>query len=353
MKTVRDLKVENKRVLVRCDFNVPLDDNGDILDDFRIRKTIPTIEYLIKNGAKVILMSHLGKPEGKKVNNLKMDRVQEALMEYLNLSVTKAPDCIGREIERYIKEDIRQGEVLLLENLRFHKEEEKGDLKFAKSLSNLGDIYINDAFGASHRSHASIVGVPKYLPSAAGFLLEEEVNNLMKILRTPKKPMVAIIGGKKVETKIKPINKILEITDFLLVGGLIDEGLKSKDIIVKYPKKIIAPIDAVKDDGRELDIGPETLKLFSEKILKAETIFWNGPLGKTEEERFSKGTEMVARAITKSGAFAVVGGGETVEFLNRKGLIEKFEHVSTGGGAMLEFIGNETLPGLEALNYKK
>lgn len=351
MKNLRDFNIKNKRVLIRCDFNVPLNKKGDILDDFRIKKTIPTIEHLLKNGAKVILMSHLGQPEGKVIENLKMDKIQELLMEYLDLSITKAPDCVGKNIENYTRKEMQKGEILLLENLRFHKEEEEGSLKFAELLAKNGDIYINDAFGASHRNHSSITGVPKYLPGSIGFLFEEEIKNLKIILEKPTKPMVAIIGGKKVETKIKPINKILDVADYLLVGSLIRDELKSKDMPVKYPEKIIFPVDGVNENGKELDIGSKTIKIFCEKICQAKTIFWNGPLGKTEEEKFSKGTKEITRAVIESKAFSVVGGGETIEFLNRIGLTSKFNHVSTGGGAMLDFIGEGTLPGLEVLNY--
>jgi len=348
MKTIREFDVKNKRVLVRCDFNVPLDNQGNILDDFRLKETLPTIKYLMEKKAKIILMSHLGEPKGKPVPVLKMDKIQERLMEYLDYSITKAPDCIGPEIEKYTRE-LEPGEILLLENLRFHKEETNGDLKFARDLSKLGDIYINDAFGVCHRPHASITGVPKYLPTCSGLLLEKEIKNLKKIIESPKTPLVAIIGGKKVETKASFINKILEITDFLLIGELIAEEIKQKKINLKYPQKVISPVDSIKEDNKKLDIGPQTIKIFKEKIATAKTIFWNGPLGQTEKEKFSKGSSEIAKAIIDSKAFSVVGGGETVEFLNRLGLASKFSHVSTGGGAMLAFLAGEKLPGLEAL----
>ena len=218
MKTVRDFDVKNKRVLVRCDFNIPLDDKGNILDDYRIQKTIPTIEYLIKKGAKVILMSHLGKPDGRLVENLRLTPVQNKLMEYLDLSITKAPDCISSDLQNWTRE-MQAGEVLLLENLRFYKEEEKNDENFARELAKLGDIYINDAFGACHRAHASIVGIPKYLPSAAGLLLEKEIEVLSGVFKKPKRPLVSIIGGVKIESKAKTIKSLLEISDHLLIGG--------------------------------------------------------------------------------------------------------------------------------------
>ena len=346
MKTLRDFDVKNKRVLVRCGFDVPLDNQGNILDDFRIKKTIPTIEYLVKKGAKVILMSHLGRPNGKVVSNLKLNKVQEKLTEHLGISIKKTPDCIGPVFENYSLE-MQPGEILLLENLRFHKEEIEGDSEFARSLSKLGDIYINDAFGVCHREHASITGVPKYLPSGIGFLIEEEIKNLKRLIENPEKPMTAIIGGKKVETKANLINRILEISDFLLIGDLIEAEIKEKRIAFKYPKKIIGPVDSITREGKDLDIGPKTIDLFKEKILKSKTIFWNGPLGMTEEDEFMKGTLEVAKAIIESKAFSVVGGGETIGFLNKMGLTG-FSYISTGGGAMLQFLGGEKLPGLEA-----
>jgi len=363
MKTLRDFDVKNKRVLVRCDFNVPLDDKGKwakrtlssslssfpsemkILDDFRIKEALPTIEYLIKKGAKVILMSHLGRPEGKVVETLRLTPVQDRLMEYLDVSVTKASDCVGPEIEKWLTE-MQSGEILLLENLRFHKEEEENDEKFAQELSKLADIYINDAFGASHRNHASIVGVPKFLPSGAGLLLEKEIQVLSDLIEKPRKPLVAIIGGAKVETKVKLIDRISEVADFVLIGGLVKKAIKGESIQLKYPQKIVEPVD---ETGGGKDIGLRTINLFKEKISKAKTIFWNGTLGLAEEEEFAHGSREIAKTIIESGAFSVVGGGETVEFITKLGLTEKFNHVSTGGGAMLAFLSGEKLPGLEAL----
>ncbi len=345
MKTIRDFNLSGKRVLVRTDFNVPLDDKGNILDDFRIERTIPTIEYLIEKEAKVILMHHLGSPEGKVVPNLKVDKIQEKLTEYLDLSVIKAPDCVGEGIEKHTKE-MMTGEILLLENLKFRREEIAGDLKFAKKLSRLGDIYINDAFGTCHRNYASIVGVPLYLPSGIGFLVKEEIKNLKKIRENPKKPLVAVIGGKKVESKTKVINDFLGMSALVLVGDLIEKEIKEKNIPIFDPQKLISPVDSIE---KNLDIGPETIKLFEKKIKKAKTVFWAGPLGKIEKEKYSKGTLKIAQAIIESGAFSVVGGGDTVEFLNKKGLSSKFNHVSTGGGAMLTFLAEGKLVGIEVL----
>ncbi|MBU0476514.1 phosphoglycerate kinase [Patescibacteria group bacterium] len=345
MKTLKDFNFNNKRVLVRCDFNVSLNKKGNILDDFRIKKTLPTIEYLIKKGAKVILMSHLGRPEGRVVESLRLNSVQEKLLEYLDISIVKAPDCIGREIEKWTKE-MKQGEVLLLENLRFYKEEEANDDNFAKEISKLGDIFINDAFGTCHRNHASIVGVPKYLPSGAGFLLEKEIKVLTNLTKNPKNPLVAIIGGAKVETKAKLINKISEVADFVLIGHLIRNEIREKNIKLEHPQKIIEPVDGAE---KELDLGPKTIKLFREKISKANTIFFNGVVGMIEKEKYSKGTTEILKAIVKSGAFSVVGGGDMTEIINKLGLIEKFNHISTGGGAMLALLSGEKLPGIEAL----
>jgi len=345
MKSIRDFNIDNKRVLVRCDFNVPLSDKGEILDDFRIKQTIPTIDYLIRKGAKVILMSHLGRPDGKVVENLRLTPVQTRLMEYLDVSVTKAPDCVGPEIEKWIRE-MQPGEVLLLENLRFHKEEKENNEGFARELAKLGDTYINDAFGACHRAHTSIMGIPKHLPSGIGLLLEKEIKALSGLIENPKKPLVAIIGGAKAEKKAKLIDKISKTAEFILIGGILQKEIKEKNIKLKYPKKIVEPIDEV---GGGLDIGPKTIELFREKISHAKSIFWNGPLGKIEEEKFAQGTKKVIKIIIESGVFSVVGGGETVYLFQKLGLTEKFNHVSTGGGAMLAFLSGEKLPGLEVL----
>ncbi|MGB9743506.1 MAG: phosphoglycerate kinase [Minisyncoccales bacterium] len=348
LKTLKNLNLKQKRVLVRCDFNVPLSAKGEILDDFRIQAVLPTIEYLIKQQAKIILMSHLGRPDGQVVENLRLTPIQDRLMEYLDLSIVKAPDCIGGEIEEWTKK-MEPGEILLLENLRFHREEEAGDLNFARQLAQLGDVYINDAFAVSHRPHASVVGVARFLPTAAGLLLEKEINILTKLKQKPNKPLVVIIGGAKAETKATLINQMSVKAEAVLVGGLINKEIKEKHIKIKYPERIIAPVDEVA--GK--DIGPATINLFEEKINSAKTIFWNGPLGWIEKEEFRQGTEEIAKAIIKSGAFSVVGGGETVEFISQIGLLKKFNHVSTGGGAMLEFLAGEKLPGIEILYGNK
>lgn len=390
MKTLKDFNFKNKRVLVRCDFNVPLDEKRAILDDFRIIESIPTIEYLRKKGAKIILMSHLGRPKGKVVESLRLTPVQKRLMEYLNLSVIKVPDCIGKETKEKI-EAMSSGEILLLENLRFHKEEEEGEENFAKELSKLGDIYINDAFGACHRNHASIVGIPKYLPSGAGLLLEKEIKILSRVIDRPLRPLIAIIGGVKIATKIKVIEKFLKMADHLLLGGEIANAvLETKGIIVGKPlpepevikkiekidltdPKLHLPIDGIisladiktglkegyfrkgalgqiRKEEKAYDIGPETIKIFSEIIKNAKMIIFSGPLGMYENEKFEKGTREIANIITRNySAFKITGGGDTISALNKFDLIDKFDHVSTGGGAMLEFLAEEKLPGIEVL----
>lgn len=344
MKTLKDFNFKGKRVLVRCDFNVPLSDEGIVLDDFRIKETIPTIEYLIKKGAKVILISHLGRPEGKVVEQLRLTPIQNKLMEYLDLSIVKARNSVGKEIEEWIAK-MQPGEILLLENVQFNPGEKENDLDFAKMLANYADIFIMEAFGQAHRNYASITSIPKYLPSGVGFLLEKEIKVLTNLREDPEKPLIAIIGGAKVKTKAKLINKISEIADFVLIGGLVKKEVKEKGIVLNYPQKIIEPVDGI--EGK--DIGPKTIELFKEKINLAKTIFWNGPLGMIEKEEFSKGTKKVLEAIIKSKAFSVVGGRETVEFVNKLGLASKFNHLSTGGGAMMAFISGEKLPGIEAL----
>lgn len=312
MKTLKDFNVKNKRVLVRCDFNIPLDEKENIADDFRIKQTIPTIEYLLKNEAKVILMSHLA-------NNKSLFVIEERLEKYL-----------GSE------------EFTLLENLRFNKGEKENDDNFAKELAQLGDIYINDAFGVCHRKHASVVGVPKYLPSGAGFLLEKEIEVLSKVLKNPERPLVVIIGGNKIESKAKVIEQFLEKADYVLIGGRIAEQIKDKS------NKLYIPVDS----KNGFDIGPKTIKIFSEIIKKARTILWAGPLGKFEDSVYEQGTKKVAKLIVKNNqAFKIAGGGDTIFALTKFGLRDKFDHISTGGGAMLQFLSGEELPGLKALDY--
>ena len=344
MKTIKDFSVSDKRVLVRCDFNVPLDKKGNISEDFKIRQTLPTIKYLIENRAKVILMSHLGEPNGKIVPELKLDKVAERLSEHLGFSVGKMDDCIGPEVESEVN-SLETGGVLLLENLRFHKEETEPNLDFAKKLSYLGDIYVNDAFGVCHRDNASVALVPQFLDHCGGLLLEREITILGKVMENPAKPMVAIIGGKKVETKAKFIDNISKVADCVIVSGLIAKEVSEKNIKFKYPEKILSP----SGDLGALDINKESVKIFCEKIKQAKTVLWNGPFGKCEDKKYAKGTLAIAKTIIESGAFSVVGGGETVEFLIKQSIVDNFSHVSTGGGAMFSFLSGETLPGIAAL----
>lgn len=338
MRTIYDINVKGKRVLVRCDFNCPINKKGEIEDDFRIKRTIPTIEYLIKNSAKIILMSHLDDPGGKVVENLRLTPIQEKLFEYLDLSILKAPDCIGENIKKMVSE-LKSGEVLLLENLRFYKEEEENNDFFAKNLALLGDVFVNDAFGASHRAHASIVGVPKYLPCCAGFLLEEEIKTLTNILENPQRPFVGVFGGVKIETKLPTIKKFLDIADFVLVGGKI-----AKEIKFSNPKLFLA-----KPYIEGFDISQKKVEEFRKIINKARTIVWNGPLGYFEKEEYEKGTKRIASAIAKTNAFKVVGGGETLFAVSKYKLEEKINFLSTGGGAMLEFLAGKELPGIKAV----
>lgn len=344
MKTIREINVSNKRVLVRCDFNVPQDQEGNISDDFRIRQSLQTIKYLMDSGSKIILMSHLGEPGGQVVENLKLDKIKGRLSELLGIEVKGSPDCAGEQAKKE-SANLKPGEILLLQNLRFYKGETENDEKFAQKLSENGEIYVNDAFGVCHRAHASVSAIAKFLPSFAGLLLEKEISALDRILQNPEKPMVAVIGGKKVETKTKVIDKLSEKADFVIVSGLIKKEAQEKNIIFRFPEKIIGP----ESDLAALDINQNAVNLFKEKILSSKTVLWNGPFGKFEDENYKSGTLEIAKAIIQSNAFSVVGGGETVEFLSREGIISKFSHVSTGGGAMLSYLAGETLPGIAAL----
>lgn len=350
MNIMSDLAVRGKRVLLRADFNVPINEKGEITDDFRIVQTLPTIQYLLEKGAKLIIMSHLGDPEGKRVERLTMDRVQERLSELLLVSVAKAKDCIGKDIESQSKE-MREGEILLLENLRFHGKEEENDEGFAKELAKLGDVYVNDAFGVAHRSHASVVLLPKLLPSGAGKLLKKEIEGLEKLLSNPRHPMIAVIGGRKVESKLPVIDKIAETADAVLLGNLLAREIETKHIMLKHKEKVVLPLDGIPGKGKEFDIGPETQKLFAENMKGAHTIVWSGPLGRYEEAQYAKGSVAVAQAIVEEASFAVAGGGNLLDLLGRYGLREKFDHISTGGSSMLAFLAGQKLPGLEALGY--
>jgi len=386
LKTLKDFDVKNKRILVRCDFNVPLNEKGEVEDIFRIKQTLPTIEYLIKNKAKVVLMSHLGEPEGKIISGLRLTPIQKRLTELLDLPVKKTKDCVGQDIMKQTLK-MKPGEVLLLENLRFHEEEEKNNLDFAEELSKLGEIYINDAFGVCHRVHASVVGVPRFLPSAAGLLLQKEVKVLSRVLENPWRPLVVIIGGAKISTKTKLIKNFLEKADHVLIGGKIantfliikgicigrpwpeEEVAKELESVSLTSPKIHLPIDALaspdntgktyvresapgkaRRDELLLDIGPETIDLFSRVIKEAKMIVWSGPMGFFENPLFEKGTKEIAERIVRNHkAYKIIGGGDTVAAVSKFGLLDKFDHISTGGGAMLSFLGGEKLPGLKVL----
>lgn len=386
-KTVRDVQVKNKRVLVRVDFNVPLD-NGKVTDDTRIVASLPTIKYLVEQGAKVILCSHLGRPKGKD-QKYSLRPVATRLQELLGKPVTFVSDCIGQAVERVV-EGMNAGDVVLLENVRFYPEEEKNDPEFAKKLAAFGDLYVNDAFGSAHRAHASTEGVTKYLPGVAGFLMEKELNYLGQALANPAKPFVAILGGAKVSDKIKVIENLLPKVDSLLIGGgmantfLAAKGLKmgqslveadkldvAKALIGKGGAKIVLPTDAViadkfeagaqsrvvdvsqvPDDWRVLDIGPKTIDAFEKILATAKTVVWNGPLGVFEFPAFAKGTVEVARRLAQSKATTIIGGGDSAAAVEQAGVADKMTHISTGGGASLEFLEGRTLPGVAALQDK-
>ena len=392
-QTIRDVELRGKRVLVRVDFNVPLDiENNTISDDSRIRAVLPTIRYLIDAGSKVILCSHLGRPKGKVAEELRLAPVAKRLSELLGLPVTNTKDCIGPEVEQAISH-LKEGDVLLLENLRFHPEEEKNDPDFAKALSGLADVYVNDAFGAAHRAHASTVGVALYLPAVAGFLMEKEIDFLGKALTDPAPPFAAITGGAKVSDKLELLENILEKVDFLLIGGgmcctflkaqnhevgqskveedkldfALDLTGKATEVGVKLmlpddvvvaesfasgvPFKIVSVSD-IPESSYVMDIGPQTIESFSAQLRKCKTVIWNGPMGVFEFEGFRRGTEAIARQLAELEAITILGGGSTAEAVEELGLADKMSHVSTGGGAALEFLEGKTLPGVAVLQDK-
>lgn len=394
--SLRDLSLKGKRVLVRVDFNVPLKD-GKITDDTRIRASLPTIQYILNHGAIPILMSHLGRPDAKKDDKYTLKPCAERLSQLLNKEVKMAPDCVGKEVESIVK-SLKPGDILLLENLRFHKGEEKPseDPSLVENLAKLGDVYVNDAFGTAHRAHASTALITKYFPhkSASGFLLEKEIEYLGKHLLNPKRPFYAVLGGAKLSTKLKVIESLLNKADLLLIGGAmantflkaggysIGASLYENDYIAKAEQilknqsqskcKILLPVDlvvtahidphaksriiaveeGVPEKDQAVDIGPKTITLFSEQLKKAETVFWNGPLGVFECEPFAKGTRAIAQTLSLLKATTIVGGGDSIAALEQAHLAEKIDHISTGGGATLEYIELGTLPGIEALSNK-
>ena len=391
-KTIKDIDLKGKRVLIRVDYNVPLDDKLNITDDIRIRASIPTIKYALEKGAKVILMSHLGRPDGKVVENLRLTPVAKKLQELLGVKVTALKDCVGAYVKKSV-DAMKDRDVVLLENLRFHPEEEANDPAFAKELASLGDVFVNDAFGTAHRAHASTEGVTKYLPSVAGFLLEKEIEYLGNAVDNPKRPFVAILGGAKVKDKIKVIDNLLNKVDALLIGGgmaytflkvqgktigaskLDKDGFDTaKAALEKAKEKNIAlllPVDHViadkfdanantklvdeniPDGWMGLDIGPKTIKLFEGKLKSARTVVWNGPLGVFEMDKFAKGTQEIAKCLAGlKGATTIIGGGDTAAAMLKFKLADKMSHISTGGGASLEYLEGRGLPGIDALQDK-
>ena len=388
LNTINEADLKGKRVLVRVDFNVPLKD-GVVTDNTRIKAALPTIKYILDNGASLVVMTHLGRPKGQKNPAFSLAPVAAEFEKLLGKKVTLAPDVIGPEVKKEV-EALKPGDVLLLENVRFYAEEEKNDEAFAKELASYGDIYCNDAFGTAHRAHASTEGVSHYLPSYAGFLIEKEVKFMAPVLENPEKPLVAIIGGSKVSSKITVLESLVRTCDTIVIGGgmaytfdkvlgykigkslVEDDYLETaKNFLEKAEAKgvkVILPVDhlaaaefsenaaPVAVDGRNIpddlmgmDIGPKTIEMIKDAIKSAKTVVWNGPMGVFEFEAFSKGTEEVAKALAASDAISVVGGGDSVAAINKFGLADKISHVSTGGGASLEFLEGKVLPGIKAL----
>jgi len=385
-KTVKDIDIKGKRVLMRVDFNVPMN-KGEVSDDKRIRAALPTIKYVLDQNASLVLMSHLGRPKGSGFEpDFSLKPVSKALEKLLGKPVLMAPDCIGEEVVRLAR-NLKQGEVMLLENVRFHKEEEKNDPAFAKQLSMLGDVYVNDAFGSAHRAHASTEGVAKYLPAVSGFLMEQELEYLSKATINPEHPYIAILGGAKISDKIAVIENLLKKCDTLIIGGgmantfLAAKGFNmaeslveqtaiqtAKDIISKANTKLLLPIDAVVGNkanpqaqpvvvdvskipsgGSVMDIGPKSIDKFTDVLKNAKLIVWNGPLGVFEDERYSKGTFEIAKFLATLNATTVIGGGDSASAVKKAGVAKQMTHVSTGGGASLEFLEGKILPGVAAL----
>lgn len=393
MLSLQDLDLRGKRVFLRVDFNVPLDDNGKIRDDTRIRAALPTLNYLFDQEAKVVIASHFGRPKGKYNPDLSLKPVASALREFIPHEVLFASSVTGPEVDK-MKEKLRPDQVLLLENLRFDPGETANDQEFARSLANGIQCYVNDAFGACHRNHASVVGITKFVQKkAAGFLISRELKYLDKLIKSPKKPYTAVLGGAKVSDKIPVIENLLKKADHILIGGAmaytffaaqgkeVGKSLVEKDKqetalnILSHAKEkgvdLRLPSDHILAEKKEpdsssqttdkfpfpkdmmaLDIGPETAKTYSEILKEAKTIFWNGPMGVFEIDKFAQGTLKIAHAVADSDALSVIGGGDSVAAVDKAGVSDKISHISTGGGASLEFIANETLPGIEALGGK-
>lgn len=387
-KTVRDVNLRGKRVLMRVDFNVPMQD-GKVTDDKRIRASLPTIEYVLEQGSSLILMSHLGRPKGGPSPEFSLKAAAETVGALLGKPVKMAPDCIGPEVEAMARA-LKPGEILMLENVRFHKEEEKNEPGFAKKLASLGEIYVNDAFGSAHRAHASTEGVAHHLTAVSGFLMEQELEYLGKATGDPERPYIAILGGAKISDKIAVIENLLAKCDRLIVGGgmantflaaqghdmadsLVESDAlpKAKEILAKQTGKLILPVDAVVGDRfdaeantqivdidkvpqgwRVMDIGPRSLEAFKQALQGAKLVVWNGPVGVFEFPKFAEGTFTLAKLLAKSGATTVIGGGDSASAVKKAGVAKQMTHVSTGGGASLEFLEGKVLPGVAALADK-
>jgi 3-phosphoglycerate kinase len=391
-KTIEDIDVNGKKVFVRCDFNVPQDENGNITDDIRIVSALPTIKYLIKNNAKVILCSHLGRPKGEFNMKYSLAPVAKRLSELLDKQVLLTKDVIGDSAKSSVAQ-MKEGDVVLLENVRFHKEEEKNDAGFAKQLASLADIFVNDAFGTAHRAHASTAGIADYLPAVAGYLIKKEIDFMGKALSAPERPFVAILGGAKVSDKIGVIENLIDKVDTLIIGGGMaytffkaqgygvgtsicenDKVDLAKSLMQKAQQKgvkILLPQDTVigkefkadtesktvasnqiPDGWMGLDIGTVTDEKFSQEIKNSKTVIWNGPMGVFEFPEFAKGTKAIATAVAESGALSIIGGGDSAAAVEQMGFADKMSHISTGGGASLEFLEGKELPGIECLENK-
>ncbi len=365
MKSLKSIKnLKNKKVLVRVDFNVPVGDDGiiDSKEDWRIRASLPTIKYLLEKKAKVILMAHLGRPGKYQVSSIKYQAcslrlVTKHLEKLLNREVKFVDDCIGDKVKRSVSK-IKAGEIIILENLRFYEEEKNNDEEFARKLAGLADVYVNNAFSVSHRQHASICAVTKFLPSYAGLLLEKEVKVLSGAINNPQKPATIIVGGAKAETKVPVIEYLLDKFDNILVGGVVANKILDDDVLVKkhipsFSQEgniVKLPSDFVWENNEKLDVGRETAELYSKIISDSKTVVWNGPMGLFEKEDFSSGTKAISEAVAKAKGCTIIGGGDTIAAVHKFGDLEKIDYVCTGGGAMLEFLAGKKLPGLEALN---
>lgn len=391
-KTIQDIDIQNKKVLVRCDFNVPYDENRNITDNRRIVAALPTIQALIEKGCKVILCSHLGRPKGEVKPEFSMDIVAKELSKLLGQEVKLSQDVVGENAQK-LAQELKAGEVMLLENVRFEPGEEKNDEELSKKFASLAEIFVNDAFGTAHRAHSSTTGVASFLPAVSGFLIEKELNFLGTTLENPERPFVAILGGKKVSDKIGVINSLLEKVDTLLIGGAMaytffksmgynvgtsiceEDKLDLAQELMQKAKdkgvKLLLPVDTkigkefsadtesktvkyteIPDGWEGFDIGEETIQMYAQELKNAKTVVWNGPLGLFEFEQFAVGTNAIARTLAEIDAVKIIGGGDSAAAVEKAGLAEKFTHISTGGGASLEFLEGKKLPGIEALQDK-